>query len=926
MFGAGVANKTAASNALVSTATTGTVISRDVADANVALSVEQLNAGSSGDILQLKNSSGVVGVFDQDGNLGLGVETPEEKLHVAGNVVLGAQTDSAGVWSKISQATAGTVANGGTSAIETIRSMAVYNGSLYIGTAETNAAEVYRLDGGTDWTRVSFGAGTIDDGGTSGVDAVTRMAVYNGKLYIGTEQTNAAEVYVYEGGTNWTAVNTTAGQFVSGDTSGINDVSSMSVHNGALYIGTWEVDLAEIYRYDGATWSKVSQATAGTIASGGTASIDRITSLVSYDGNLYAGTSETDAAEVYRYDGGTGWTRVSFGAGTIGDAGGALSGIDGVRNMAVYNGALYIGTAKDGDAEVYRYNGGTSWSALGTGVAGEFEGGGEQFDKIHSMSVYKSQLYIGTDDVDDTVIFRYDGGNTWTRVTDAVDGTVIDGDTTAITEIRSMVVYDGALIAGTAKTDGAEVYRYTATAGQSYGLKFRGASGEVAQESGFANEGEISFIGGQQSDSNRGNMGTGQFVFSHGITTATGAYDVAEDYPTRETNLMAGEILAVDGNEAGMVKRASKGDEAKVVGILSSNPALRLSQSESEGTEMVPVALAGRVQVKVASNSAEIKPGDGLALSETSGRATKLTKAGYIVGRALEGWKCSETGCPESVMVMVGNTFWIGELTGSGELAQKEENALERVLGLAAPWEDTQSLERMDKLEAQLAVLDSRNQQMAGEILGLTDQVASMAARLDEETKVEELEEEIGEMGEIGETVEIDENLDLVQGLALQEQQEATVSADLRVLGKSTLGETSIIGNLKVGLLWFEDIAASIEAPVALKLQPTGLAGIEMVGGKIRIDKKGNLTVLGDVVIEEGRLVGNESFRGSEEVGPGVNRVLIERVWKEVPESVVVTPSYETSVWVTNKSETGFEIHLGTPAVREETIDWMVVW
>src|SRR5690606_5320888 len=124
---------------------------------------------------------------------------------------------------------------------------------------------------------------------------------------------------------------------------------------------------------------------------------------------------------------------------------------------------------------------------------------GEQFDKIHSMSVYKNQLYIGTDDVDDAVIFRYDGGNTWTRGTGAVDGTVIDGDTTAITEIRSMVVYDGALIAGTAKTDGAEVYRYTATAGQSYGLKFRGASGEVAQQSGFANEGEISFIGGQQS-------------------------------------------------------------------------------------------------------------------------------------------------------------------------------------------------------------------------------------------------------------------------------------------------------------------------------------------------------------------------------------------------------------------------------------------
>lgn len=592
------------------------------------------------------------------GSVGVGTHSPLEKLHISGgNVLIGARPDASGSWSKISQPVAGTVASGGTAEIETVRSSVVYNGSLYVGTQEQNAAEVYRYDGGTTWTRVVAGAGNVDSGGMTGIDSINKMIVYNGKLYIGTNNTNNAELYVYEGGTDWTRVNTTSGQFVSGGTTSINEIESMAVHKGLLYFGTTESNSAEVYRYDGNTFSKVSATTAGTVDSGGTTSIDSIATLYSYDGNLYLGTTESGSAEVYRYESGTDWTKVSQGtAGTIGEAGGANTAIDGVRNMVVYNGSLYIGTQKSGDAEIYRYNGGTSWTALGTGTPGQFETGGEQFDKIHSLTVYKGQMYIGTDDMDDAVIFRYDGGNTWTRITNAEDGTIISGDTSAITEIRTMVVYNDTLIAGTAKSNAAEVYLYTANEGTSYALKFAANSDHVSAQSGFDNYGAITFLAEQQSSSAPGVNQTGQFLFSHGITTATGAYDIAEDFPTRETDLQPGEIIAIDPNESGFVKRATLNDENLVLGIYSTNPALRLSQKESSGADMIPVALAGRVSVKVDVTSSPIYPGDRLSLSATPGLAIKAIDGNTIIGQALETWDCSKVDgpeCKETVMVMV---------------------------------------------------------------------------------------------------------------------------------------------------------------------------------------------------------------------------------------------------------------------------------
>ena len=55
--------------------------------------------------------------------------------------------------------------------------MVVYNGSLYISTYQSNGAEIYRYDGGTDWTKVTQAAGTIAASGTTLIDYVWSMTI-----------------------------------------------------------------------------------------------------------------------------------------------------------------------------------------------------------------------------------------------------------------------------------------------------------------------------------------------------------------------------------------------------------------------------------------------------------------------------------------------------------------------------------------------------------------------------------------------------------------------------------------------------------------------------------------------------------------------------------------------------------------------------
>jgi hypothetical protein len=168
-------------------------------------------------------------------------------------------------------------------------------------------------------------------------------------------------------------------------------------------------------------------------------------------------------------------------------------------------------------------------------------------------------------------------------------------------------------------------------------------------------------------------------------------FDLAEDYPTLDSTLGAGELVAIDPEHDGYVKRASypltptlslggerenafstlslkgrgKGEGDRVVGIVSTEPGLLLTDWTTphpnplpggEGrVRAVPIALAGRVPVKVTAENGPIQPGDYLTLSATiPGAATKAVTAGRVIGSALASFNSPDLGIIP-VMVSLGN-------------------------------------------------------------------------------------------------------------------------------------------------------------------------------------------------------------------------------------------------------------------------------
>jgi hypothetical protein len=625
-------------------------------------------------------------------NVGQGGVKSDGEIVSGGDLTIGAETASkSAAPQKISTGFAGQIASGGTGNIASVTASTVFNGSLYIGTgkggpaATPGGAEVYRFNqGDKSWSKVSqTAAGTIALSGTGGIASISAMAVWNGNLYVGTSKTGAAEVYRYDGSTTWTKVShPTAGTIsgVSGETA-IDGVTAMTVYGGKLYIGTEKTTFganptgrAEIYRYDGGSeWTRINSSAGTLITTGNHTGINAISSMIVYNNTLLVGTKRTTAA-VYKFNGIIANATTSFTAvATAGSFCGA--GVYEVPTMTVYNGKLYAGTRSQTNAAGFcRYEDSgniftnaapsTVWTSILQTNGTVRVGGTANIGSIHTSTVYNGKLYIGTGEPNSAELYQYvDNGDTWTLVNPSAGKLSQDG-VTAIDRIATLIEYNDRLIIGTSEhaetgRSGAEVYAYENRVDQSNSLKFRAASSAGSEFD--SNVGRITFVASTSANYNTGLNNTGSFVFSNGITTATGAYDVAEDYPTRDDTLSPGELVAIDDNEAGFVVRADGQNNRRLMGVYSENPGFRLSQKDShiDGARAVPIALVGRVAVKVSTENGPIKAGDPLTISSKAGIAMKATQPGMVIGRSMGTLSCASTEtCEGKVMTYINVSYY----------------------------------------------------------------------------------------------------------------------------------------------------------------------------------------------------------------------------------------------------------------------------
>jgi hypothetical protein len=112
------------------------------------------------------------------------------------------------------------------------------------------------------------------------------------------------------------------------------------------------------------------------------------------------------------------------------------------------------------------------------------------------------------------------------------------------------------------------------------------------------------------------------------------AADLAEVYPTLLDDLEPGEVVVMDPLLPSGVTRSQKPYDSQLIGIVSTKPALVIGGTEgaANGT---PIALTGRVPVRVTTENGSITTGDFLTTSSTPGVAMKATKAGPVLGQAM---------------------------------------------------------------------------------------------------------------------------------------------------------------------------------------------------------------------------------------------------------------------------------------------------
>ncbi|MEQ1500131.1 MAG: immunoglobulin-like domain-containing protein, partial [Parcubacteria group bacterium] len=142
--------------------------------------------------------------------------------------------------------------------------------------------------------------------------------------------------------------------------------------------------------------------------------------------------------------------------------------------------------------------------------------------------------------------------------------------------------------------------------------------------------------------------------------------DLAEIYGTNDSTIEAGDVVVGDSDMIAGVKKSSKAYELRVMGVVATRPGLIIGDV-AEDARPVPVALQGRVPIKVSTENGPIKKGDLLTPSSVPGVAMKATRAGMVIGFALLDYDNVGIGKTEVFLRVGYNSGDIGQFIKSTE-------------------------------------------------------------------------------------------------------------------------------------------------------------------------------------------------------------------------------------------------------------------
>jgi len=251
------------------------------------------------------------------------------------------------------------------------------------------------------------------------------------------------------------------------DTRGLNGswnhevayIESQVVYGSDLYVGTsYLAGAGDVWKRSGGNWTKVGGD--GLNSSWAGLTYEGVYSMAVLGSDLYAGLGSTAGdAEVWKCSlssNCSSWTKVG------GDGNGMNSTHEKIMTMYVQGGTLYAGTGLSaGDADVWRYNGGTSWTQIG-GDGLNSSWAASTFEQVNEITGDGTNLYVGLGiTAGDAEVWKYNG-TTWLKIGgDAVNSSWADA---TYEYARSLTYFGGNLYVGLGLTAGdGEVWKYNGT-------------------------------------------------------------------------------------------------------------------------------------------------------------------------------------------------------------------------------------------------------------------------------------------------------------------------------------------------------------------------------------------------------------------------------------------------------------------------------
>jgi len=142
---------------------------------------------------------------------------------------------------------------------------------------------------------------------------------------------------------------------------------------------------------------------------------------------------------------------------------------------------------------------------------------------------------------------------------------------------------------------------------------------------------------------------------TYGDIVMTGT-DMVNTYDTTDGNIDWNKVKS----QITKLVKSDKAYNSNVIGIAVDNHGDFTSSGYNikDTDNPMPIALSGRVPVKVSNNSEAIQPGDYLTSSDDSGKAIKATKFGFVIGKALEAWAPGSKA--DKVMVFIEQGYYNG--------------------------------------------------------------------------------------------------------------------------------------------------------------------------------------------------------------------------------------------------------------------------